>query len=214
MIFDVGGGTEAKESELPALEQLVAMGYEYITQAELNKTRTDYRDVLLYDRLEYAIRRLNPNFDDDGIHDAIQNFLAQNGNLSGCLLHAASIHDGNAHLQLLELLLVPPHVDVGSLVIPGDGSAPHRLHQKVARTEVLPDCFLLFFGVHGIVSGPHQLETHVGQVDRYLDTVFGFCLPVVFLFQQERCVCAGRALSVQRVEAGKVPGKQNQNCRC
>ena len=72
MSFDVGSGPEAKESELPALEQLVAMGYQYITQAELNKTRTDYRDVLLYDRLEQAIRNLNPNFDDDGIHDAIQ----------------------------------------------------------------------------------------------------------------------------------------------
>jgi type I restriction enzyme, R subunit len=71
MSFDVGKGPEAIESELPALEQLVAMGYQYITQAELNKTRTDYRDVLLYDRLEQAIRRLNPEFDDDGIHDAV-----------------------------------------------------------------------------------------------------------------------------------------------
>ena len=71
MNFDVGKGLEATESELPALEQLVAMGYQYITQSELNKTRTDYRDVLLYDRLEQAIRRLNPDFDDDGIHDAV-----------------------------------------------------------------------------------------------------------------------------------------------
>jgi type I restriction enzyme, R subunit len=71
MNFDVGKGPEAIESELPALEQLVAMGYQYITQAELNKTRTDYRDVLLYDRLEQAIRRLNPEFDDDGINDAV-----------------------------------------------------------------------------------------------------------------------------------------------
>ena len=29
MNFDVGTGDEAIESELPALEQLVAMGYEY-----------------------------------------------------------------------------------------------------------------------------------------------------------------------------------------
>ena len=72
MNFDVGKGPEAIESELPALEQLVAMGYEYITQANLNKSRTDYRDVLLYDRLEQSIRRLNPDFDDDGIHDAME----------------------------------------------------------------------------------------------------------------------------------------------
>ena len=72
MSFDVGSGPEAKESELPALQQLVAMGYQYMTQAQLNKTRTDYRDVLLYGRLEQAIRNLNPDFDDDGIHDALQ----------------------------------------------------------------------------------------------------------------------------------------------
>ena len=67
----MGSGTEVTESELPALQQLVAMGYQYITQAQLNKTRTDYRDVLLYDRLEQAIKNLNPDFDDDGIHDAL-----------------------------------------------------------------------------------------------------------------------------------------------
>ncbi len=71
MHFDVGRGDEATESELPALKQLVAMGYEYKTQAELNKTRRDFREVLLYDRLERAIRRLNPDIDDDGINDAI-----------------------------------------------------------------------------------------------------------------------------------------------
>lgn len=71
MDFDVGEGTEAQESELPALEQLVAMGYEYKTQAELNRTRQKYGDVLLYDRLEEAIRRLNPDLDEDGIKDTV-----------------------------------------------------------------------------------------------------------------------------------------------
>ena len=71
MDFDVGTGDEATESELPALKHLVAMGYEYKTQSELNKTRRDFREVLLYDRLEKAIRRLNPKLDEDGIHDAL-----------------------------------------------------------------------------------------------------------------------------------------------
>ena len=69
------GTTEDKDewlkSELPALQQLYAMGYEYKSQAELNKTRRDYREVLLYDRLEAAIRKLNPEVDDDGIYDAL-----------------------------------------------------------------------------------------------------------------------------------------------
>ena len=71
MDFDVGAGDEATESELPALKQLVAMGYEYKTKTDLNKTRRDYREVLLYDRLEKAIRRLNPELDEDGIRDAL-----------------------------------------------------------------------------------------------------------------------------------------------
>ena len=71
MSFDVGKGKEASESELPALEQLVSMGYEYKTQAELNKSRQKYTQVILYDRLEEALRRLNPEIDDDGIRDAL-----------------------------------------------------------------------------------------------------------------------------------------------
>ena len=71
MNFDVGEGKEAIESELPALKQLVAMGYEYKTQAELNKSRRKYSEVLLYDMLEKAIRRLNPEIDEEGIRDAM-----------------------------------------------------------------------------------------------------------------------------------------------
>lgn len=71
MNFKVGEGDEVTESELPALEQLVAMGYQYKSQPDLNKERTDYRQVLLYKRIEQAIRRLNSDLDEDGIHDAI-----------------------------------------------------------------------------------------------------------------------------------------------
>ncbi len=35
------------KSERPALEQLYAMGYEYESQSDLNKTRRDYREVFL-----------------------------------------------------------------------------------------------------------------------------------------------------------------------
>ena len=46
------------------------MGYEYKSQAELNKRR-DYREVLLYDRCEAAIRKINPELDEDGVYDAL-----------------------------------------------------------------------------------------------------------------------------------------------
>lgn len=69
------GVTEDKEewlkSELPALEQLYAMGYEYKSQNELNKERRDYREVLLYYRLEAAIRKHNPELDEDGVYEAL-----------------------------------------------------------------------------------------------------------------------------------------------
>ena len=62
---------EYTESEKPALEQLIAMGYQYKNQSELNRERKDYRQVLLYDRLERAIRKLNPELDEDGVYDAL-----------------------------------------------------------------------------------------------------------------------------------------------
>lgn len=68
-------GTIEKEeylkSEQPAIQQLQAMGYQYKSQAELNKERNDYREVLLYDRLEAAIRKHNPELDEDGVYEAI-----------------------------------------------------------------------------------------------------------------------------------------------
>ena len=70
MSFVVGDGIEARESELPALKQLVAMGYEYRAPSELCRERRDLRDALLYGRLEEAIRKHNPELDDDGVRDA------------------------------------------------------------------------------------------------------------------------------------------------
>ena len=68
-------GTIEKEeylkSELPAIQQIQAMGYEYKSQSDLNKERRDYREVLLYDRLEAAIRKHNPELDEDGVYEAL-----------------------------------------------------------------------------------------------------------------------------------------------
>lgn len=63
---------EYRESEKPAIDQLIAMGYEYKSQPELNRERKDLREVLLHDRLEKAIRRLNPEIDEDGVYDALE----------------------------------------------------------------------------------------------------------------------------------------------
>jgi type I restriction enzyme, R subunit len=68
------GTTEKEEylkSELPAIQQLKAMGYDYKNQSDLNKERKDYREILLYDRLEAAIRKHNPELDEDGVYEAL-----------------------------------------------------------------------------------------------------------------------------------------------
>ena len=71
LIFTVGAGDEVQHSELPALEQLVMMRYEYKTQTEINRERKKITDVLLYDRLRESVQRINPEIDSDGIDDAI-----------------------------------------------------------------------------------------------------------------------------------------------
>ncbi|HEX5185982.1 MAG TPA: HsdR family type I site-specific deoxyribonuclease [Nitrososphaeraceae archaeon] len=69
---------EYKESEKPAIDQLIAMGYQYKSQRELNVERKDYRQILLYNRLEHAIRKLNPEVDEDGVYDALDQIKEEN----------------------------------------------------------------------------------------------------------------------------------------
>ena len=71
MDFEIGTGKEVRESELPALEQLVAMGYKYKSQKALNHTRKKQSEILLYDRLEKAVKHLNPQLDGNGVRGAI-----------------------------------------------------------------------------------------------------------------------------------------------
>jgi type I site-specific restriction-modification system R (restriction) subunit len=68
--MSIVGTTEKDEyfrSEKSAIEQLQAMGYEYKEQKDLNNERKDLREVLLYDRLEAAVRKHNPELDEDGV---------------------------------------------------------------------------------------------------------------------------------------------------
>lgn len=70
-MFVTGTGDEIDHSELPALEQLVLMGYEYKSKNDLRKERTKTTEVLLYDRLRESISRINPELDSDGVDDAV-----------------------------------------------------------------------------------------------------------------------------------------------
>ena len=71
MNFKVDPGEEGQETELPALKLIHSLGYDYKTNSEINKERTDHRQTILYRRLEDAIRRLN-TLDDDGVKEALR----------------------------------------------------------------------------------------------------------------------------------------------
>lgn len=69
-----GQGPEWEQSEKPALEQLIHLGFEYKTKAELEKTRESELEPLLLDRLEQAILRLNPWINKNGVDDVVRQF--------------------------------------------------------------------------------------------------------------------------------------------
>jgi len=71
MNFKVDPGEEGQETELPALKLIHSLGYDYKTNSEINKERTDHRQTVLYGRLKDAIKRLN-NLDDDGVKEALR----------------------------------------------------------------------------------------------------------------------------------------------
>jgi len=114
-----GNGPEWDESEKPAIEQLVQMGFEYKNQRELNKTRESYNEPLLLDRLEKAILRLNPWIDEDGVADAIRQLRKSGTNIAidaNEITHAKIIGLSRQHLQPITVTQ-----DLG------DGPKPHTV---------------------------------------------------------------------------------------
>lgn len=78
MDFKVKSGPEGIESELPALKQLVALGYNYRDEHEINSKRAKYSESVLYDRLDKAIRRNNPDLNDAQVRDAMSQLSEEN----------------------------------------------------------------------------------------------------------------------------------------
>jgi len=71
--FRIEDNEEGREVELPALKLIHSLGYDYLTNFEINKVseRPDHRQVLLYNRLKDAIKELN-DLDDEGVENALQ----------------------------------------------------------------------------------------------------------------------------------------------
>jgi type I restriction enzyme, R subunit len=89
MSWELGNDPESPElkySEIPALEQLVSLGYEYKGRTELNKEKKRDTEVLLYGRLRNAIKKINPNLDEKGIDDAVSQIHEDNYPFSSNLM--------------------------------------------------------------------------------------------------------------------------------
>ena len=69
---------EFDKVELPALEQLQSLGWSYLEGSQLSPdesdARTSYKDVVLENRLEKAIQRINPWISDDNLRRVISEF--------------------------------------------------------------------------------------------------------------------------------------------
>ena len=59
-------------SEEPAIKQFLELGYQYQTQQQINQDRESRYDVLIPKRLRYALKKLNPWLDEEGIEEAIR----------------------------------------------------------------------------------------------------------------------------------------------
>ena len=77
MNFKVDQGPEGLEVELPALELIYKLGYNYKNHFELEVERDDFHEALLYKRLRKAIEDLN-DLDEDEVNDALEQIHERN----------------------------------------------------------------------------------------------------------------------------------------
>lgn len=63
---------EANLSENPAVRQLEALGYGFVSAETLEAVRESQKDVVLAKRLAAALQRLNPWLSDDNVQKAVR----------------------------------------------------------------------------------------------------------------------------------------------
>lgn len=159
-----GHGPEWKESEKPALEQLIQLGYEYKTRAELEKTRESELEPLLIDRLEQAILRLNPWIDEYGIEDAIRQFKKFETNIpidANEIAHARIIGLSTEQLEPITVMQdlgdgnKPHTVKIIDFDDPqnNDFLATNQYFLKGSKDDILPDVVIFVNGIPLVVIG-------------------------------------------------------------
>jgi type I restriction enzyme R subunit len=70
------GSPELDKVELPALEQLQALGWQYLEGAKLSPEESDervsYKEVVLEKRLSLSIQRINPWISEENLHKVVR----------------------------------------------------------------------------------------------------------------------------------------------
>ena len=78
MNFRIEDKPEGKEVELPALETITKLGYDYLDHFQIRAEREKTTEVILYKRLKKAIERLNPELDEEQVNDALSQIHERN----------------------------------------------------------------------------------------------------------------------------------------
>ena len=70
---------ELDKVELPALDQLQALGWEYLEGSKLSPEESDerdsYKEVVLEKRLSLSIKRINPWISDENLHKVVRDMM-------------------------------------------------------------------------------------------------------------------------------------------
>lgn len=106
-------------SEKPAIDQLVKMGYEYKTQKELHQERESRYDVLLPQRLEKALMKLNPWLAPEDSQEAIRKLRKFDTNIAleaNEIAYAKLVGLSRGHLEPITVMQDR-----------GDGSKPYTV---------------------------------------------------------------------------------------
>ncbi|MCV0401224.1 MAG: type I restriction endonuclease subunit R [Nitrosopumilus sp.] len=157
-----GHGPEWEQSEKPALEQLIQLGFEYKNKADLDKTRESELEPLLMDRLEQAILKLNPWIDEFGIEDAIRQFKKFDTNIpidANEIAHARIIGLSTEQLEPITVMQdlgdgnKPHTVKIIDFDKPenNDFLATNQFFLKGYKEDILPDIVIFVNGIPLVV---------------------------------------------------------------
>ncbi len=155
-------GPEKEQSEMPAIEQLKQLGFEYKTRSELDKTRKSDLEPLLIDRFEKAILRLNPWIDDQGIDDVVREFKKFDSNIAidaNEIIHARIIGLSTGRLRPITVMQnlgdgnKPRTVKIIDFekIEKNDFFVTNQYFLKGYKNDILPDIVIFVNGIPLVV---------------------------------------------------------------